>query len=225
MVDHHSRILEIGFEMVGHVHQRIELPLSDENLRHLNVPAVLHIETTGEEPRPRQNIIGICTLQIDIVPRVALAGEDECPPPTLDTAIICRIDDTPFHGIPVIRQTTENNAEVTAPLRGRGLEETIYILKKDIARLLVLDYVIDVPPEDPFLADNPLGFGGCHGVVLTWESTHQQVVFGDRTLDLGDILVTIVGTLGKIPIVAGEGELRLATGFPLIRPYGLETLG
>ena len=91
--------------------------------------------------------------------------------------------------------------------------------------MVLLDDLIDGPPEDAFLALDALSTGAGNRVVLTGKATHQKVMRWHLIDNSGDVCVHAVGILAKIFVVALISPLTSLAGFPLVCPNRLKSFG
>ena len=91
--------------------------------------------------------------------------------------------------------------------------------------MVLLNDLIDGPPEDALLALDALSTGAGNRVVLTGKATHQKVVRRHLVYHGGDICIYTVGILAKIFVVALISPLTSLAGFPLVCPNRLKSFG
>ena len=154
-----------------------------------------------------------------------LEGEDKGAPSALHPAIIGGVDDAPFDTITFFLQALQDDTEIAATLGCRRLQQTIHILQQDIVRMVLLDDLIDRPPEHAFLALDALCTCAGNGIVLTGKTAHQKVVRRHLVDDSGDVCVHAVGIFAKVLAVALISPLTSLAGFPLVCPNRFESFG
>ena len=91
--------------------------------------------------------------------------------------------------------------------------------------MVLLDDLIDGPPEDALLALDAFSTGAGNRVVLTGKSAHQKIVRRHLIDHGGDICIHTVGILAKIFVVALISPLTSLAGFPLVCPNRLKSFG
>ena len=91
--------------------------------------------------------------------------------------------------------------------------------------MVLLDDLIDRPPEDTFFAFNALCACAGNRIVLTGKAAHQKVVRRHLIDNSGDVCVHTVGIFAKVLAVALISPLTSLAGFPLVCPNRFESFG
>ena len=103
-------------------------------------------------------------------------------------------DHTPFDAIAFFLQALQDDAEITAPLGCGRFQQAVYILQQNVVGMVLLDDLIDGPPEDALFALDAFCTGAGNRVVLTGKATHQKVVRRHLVDYGGDICIHTVGS-------------------------------
>ncbi len=163
----------------------------------------MHRERMGEEAFVHQpDTTVLCVRRETRGHTLVLFGgvfecKDEGAPSALDAAIVCGIDNTPFDSIAFFLQAFQDDAEITATLGCRRFQQAVYVFQQNVVRMVLLDDLIDGPPEDALFALDAFSTGAGNGIVLTWKTAHQKVVRRHLIDHSGDVCVHTVGIFAK----------------------------
>src|SRR5438309_2118606 len=103
---------------------------------------------------------------------------DKQAPSFLRASVVSCINNPPFNRVAETPEAPQHDSEVASWLFGWRTKQSVYVFEEDEGGALRPQDAVDFPPKDPLLSLDALSVRSRDRVVLTRETTDEELVFG-----------------------------------------------